>query len=61
MPQSALANVKVDYRVRRHEIPPLLLQVTSDEVPTSDAAPSRTLDVEVKVVMEENPVAARRP
>jgi two-component system chemotaxis response regulator CheB len=59
MPQSALRHVRVDHSVPLSDLAPLLVQLTTEPVSEAPAEPApAALDVEVKIVMEQNPIDA---
>ena len=59
MPLSALRHVRVDYSVPLAELPPLLVQLTSEaEVEGADVPVPQALEVEVKIAKEQNPLEA---
>jgi two-component system chemotaxis response regulator CheB len=59
MPQSALNRVRIDYVLRLPEIPPLLVALTSEEVPAPAAVPlPESVEVEVKIAKEAIPLDA---
>ena len=60
MPRHALQNVKADHVVPVAELAPLLVRVTSDEIPVAAAAvpASSQMDIEVKIAKEHNPIDA---
>jgi len=58
MPRSAITHVAVDHTVPLNEIAPLLVRLTGETIaPPTPPAP-RTVEVEMKIAKEENPVAA---
>jgi len=59
MPQSALRHVRVDHSLPLVEIPPLLTRLTA-EIPADrpETAVPDSLDIEVKIAMEETPLDA---
>jgi two-component system chemotaxis response regulator CheB len=60
MPESAIRHVRMDYVTPLHDIPPLLARLASDTVPAPvrPAASMPSLDVEVAIAAETNPLAA---
>jgi two-component system, chemotaxis family, protein-glutamate methylesterase/glutaminase len=59
MPLSALRHVRVDYSVPVAGLAPLLVQLTSEVEPESaEVRVPETLEVEVKIAKEENPLDA---
>jgi len=60
MPESAIRHVRVDYIVAAREVPELLVRLTSERVtvPAGPLAKPPSLDVEVRIAAEDNPVDA---
>jgi two-component system, chemotaxis family, protein-glutamate methylesterase/glutaminase len=59
MPQSALNHVRIDHTVALSAIPPLLVRLTSEEVPALTPVPApASLEVEVKIAKEAPPLDA---
>jgi two-component system chemotaxis response regulator CheB len=59
MPESAIRNVAVDYVVPLPELAPLLVRLTAAPVSEKAAGPApRSLDVEVRIAREEDPITA---
>jgi two-component system chemotaxis response regulator CheB len=59
MPQSAIDHVTVDYVLPLSEIAPVLVRLTAAPAETSKPPdPPEQLQIEVKIAMEENPIAA---
>jgi two-component system, chemotaxis family, protein-glutamate methylesterase/glutaminase len=59
MPRNALSNVRIDHVVPLSRIPPLLVRLTSEEVPASTAARvPESVEVEVKIAKEAIPLDA---
>ena len=55
MPRNALLYTQADHVVRAVEIAPLLARLTTEAVPAiDDPPPSRELEVEVRIAMEDN-------
>jgi two-component system chemotaxis response regulator CheB len=59
MPATALQHVRVDYSLPLAQIGPMLVQLTAAPVvEPADSPVSRSLEVEVKIAKEQNPLAA---
>ena len=59
MPQSAIDHVKVDFVLPLADIGPKLIELTALEtLPVAAPAPPETLQIEVKIAMEHNPLDA---
>ena len=58
MPQHAIDHVAVDYILPLAEIPPMLMQLTSEAVEPASAEAPELLKVELKIAMEQNPIDA---
>jgi len=59
MPQNALRHVRVDYSLPLVEIAPLLGRLTAEmPVAGAETAVPESLEIEVKIAMEENPLDA---
>jgi two-component system chemotaxis response regulator CheB len=59
MPRSAMRHVEVDHVVRIADLAPLLVQLTATPAaPSEEIRVPDTLDVEVNIAKEKNPVAA---
>ena len=58
MPQHAMDHVDVDYVLPLADIPPMLMQLTSEAVEPAAAEAPELLKVEVKIAMEHNPIDA---
>jgi two-component system chemotaxis response regulator CheB len=58
MPQNALRHVRVDYSLPLVEIAPLLVRLTSETPVSAETTVSESIEIEVKIAMEENPLDA---
>jgi two-component system chemotaxis response regulator CheB len=58
MPENAIRHVKVDYVVPIADVPALLVRLARTPAPEPVTAPPETLDIEVRIAREEDPIKA---